>query len=66
MEKLILTLVVPGEGSEWCLPCSDAFDTALMKKTLEDILDCKNVQVPVYDFKTHSRLCSPSVAVCVM
>ena len=34
---------------------TDAFDTDLMKKTLEDILDCKTVRIPVYDFKTHSR-----------
>lgn len=33
----------------------DAFDTDLMKTTLENILDCRTVNIPVYDFKTHSR-----------
>ena len=34
---------------------ADAFDTALMKQTLERILQGKTVKIPVYDFKTHSR-----------
>jgi len=34
----------------------DAFDTALMKQTLERILQGKTVEIPVYDFKTHSRM----------
>jgi uridine kinase len=33
----------------------DAFDTELMKKTFIDILEGKTVQVPIYDFKSHSR-----------
>ena len=33
----------------------DAFDNNLMKKTLESILEGKKVELPVYDFKTHTR-----------
>ncbi|XP_063067490.1 uridine-cytidine kinase 1 [Engraulis encrasicolus] len=34
----------------------DAFDNALMYQTLKDIVDGKVVDVPTYDFVTHSRL----------
>ncbi|XP_045543728.1 uridine-cytidine kinase 2-A isoform X2 [Salmo salar] len=34
----------------------DAFDNELIVKTLWDILEGKTVQIPVYDFVTHSRL----------
>lgn len=34
----------------------DAFDNALLKSTLHDILNGKSVDVPQYDFKTNSRL----------
>ncbi|KAJ8286563.1 hypothetical protein GJAV_G00040610 [Gymnothorax javanicus] len=34
----------------------DAFDNELMYQTLKDIVDGKVVQVPTYDFVTHSRL----------
>lgn len=33
----------------------DAFDNNLMKETLESILEGKKVELPVYDFKTHTR-----------
>nr|CAG4649285.1 EOG090X050I [Scapholeberis mucronata] len=33
----------------------DAFDNRLILKTLQDILDGKVCQIPVYDFKTNSR-----------
>jgi len=33
----------------------DAFDTKLMKTTLLNIINGKTVQIPEYDFKTHSR-----------
>ncbi|XP_041914182.1 uridine-cytidine kinase 2-B isoform X2 [Alosa sapidissima] len=33
----------------------DAFDNELIKKTLHDIIQGKTVQIPVYDFITHSR-----------
>ncbi|XP_012672959.1 uridine-cytidine kinase 2-B [Clupea harengus] len=33
----------------------DAFDYELIKKTLHDIIQGKTVQIPVYDFITHSR-----------
>jgi hypothetical protein len=34
---------------------SDAFDNELIVKTLWDILEGQTVQIPVYDFVTHSR-----------
>ncbi|XP_062867739.1 uridine-cytidine kinase 1 [Trichomycterus rosablanca] len=34
----------------------DAFDTELMLRTLKDIVEGKVVEVPTYDFVTHSRL----------
>ncbi|KAL7853305.1 hypothetical protein AOLI_G00201490 [Acnodon oligacanthus] len=34
----------------------DAFDTELMCQTLKDIVEGKVVEVPTYDFVTHSRL----------
>ncbi len=34
---------------------SDAFDTELMCQTLKDIIEGKVVEVPTYDFITHSR-----------
>ena len=34
---------------------SDAFDTKLIEVTLKGILEGKTVQIPTYDFKTHSR-----------
>lgn len=34
----------------------DAFDNDLMKSTLRDIMEGKPVEVPTYDFVTHSRL----------
>nr|CAB3267485.1 uridine-cytidine kinase 2-B-like [Phallusia mammillata] len=33
----------------------DAFDTALMKKTILDTANGKTIKIPEYDFKTHSR-----------
>ncbi|XP_060784686.1 uridine-cytidine kinase 2-B isoform X2 [Neoarius graeffei] len=33
----------------------DAFDNELILKTLHDIIQGKTVQIPVYDFVTHSR-----------
>lgn len=37
------------------LLCPDAFDNELILKTLHDIIQGKTVQIPVYDFVTHSR-----------
>ena len=34
----------------------DAFDNELMYKTLKDIVEGRVVEVPTYDFVTHSRL----------
>ena len=34
----------------------DAFDNQLILKTLKDILDGRVCQIPVYDFKTNSRM----------
>ena len=33
----------------------DAFDNELIMQTLREILQGKTVQIPVYDFVTHSR-----------
>lgn len=35
---------------------TDAFDVDLMVKTLRDLREGKSVQVPIYDFCTHSRV----------
>lgn len=37
------------------LPLVDAFDYDLLYETLLKLKAGKNVQVPIYDFKTHSR-----------
>lgn len=34
----------------------DAFDTEHMRRTFMDIVEGKVVKIPVYDFKTSSRL----------
>lgn len=34
---------------------AEAFDTELMYKTLKDIVEGKVVEVPTYDFVSHSR-----------
>ncbi|KAE8611379.1 hypothetical protein XENTR_v10012426 [Xenopus tropicalis] len=34
---------------------SDAFDNELILKTLKELMEGKTVQIPVYDFVTHSR-----------
>jgi len=34
---------------------TDAFDNVLLIKTLRDISQGETVNIPVYDFKTHSR-----------
>merc|ERR1712241_1146384 len=34
----------------------DAFDHQLMVKCLKDIKECRSTQVPLYDFKTNSRI----------
>lgn len=34
---------------------ADAFDNELMYKTLKDIVEGRVVEVPTYDFVTHSR-----------
>lgn len=34
---------------------AEAFDNELMYKTLKDIVEGKVVDVPTYDFVTHSR-----------
>ncbi len=41
--------------------CSDAFDTDLMKSTLSGILRRECVEIPTYDFKTHSQCEQPQV-----
>lgn len=33
----------------------DAFDDELMIKTLKDLKDAKDVEIPIYDFVTHQR-----------
>ena len=33
----------------------DAFDADLMLKVLKDVLEGKEVQIPVYDFKSNCR-----------
>lgn len=40
---------------ELFLISADAFDNDLVLQTLQDILQGKTVQIPVYDFVTHSR-----------
>ena len=58
----------PGEKGADCVEvqvnsfivCTDAFDTKLLSVTLKAILESKPVQVPKYDFKTHSRYTSES------
>lgn len=40
---------------ELFLLSADAFDNDLVLQTLQDILQGKTVQIPVYDFVTHSR-----------
>ena len=37
------------------LPTLDAFDYDLLLETLHKLKEGKNVDVPIYDFKTHSR-----------
>jgi len=37
------------------LSLSEAFDTEFMCQTLKDIVEGKVVEVPTYDFVTHSR-----------
>lgn len=37
----------------WCV--AEAFDNELMYKTLKDIVEGRVVEVPTYDFVTHSR-----------
>lgn len=37
------------------LPLADAFDNDLMHTTLKNIVEGKTVEVPTYDFVTHSR-----------
>lgn len=49
-ETRILILVI-----ELFLISADAFDNDLVLQTLQDILQGKTVQIPVYDFVTHSR-----------
>lgn len=33
----------------------DAFDNELMKEKLDEIVQGNQVEIPIYDFKTHSR-----------
>lgn len=37
------------------IPLADAFDNDLMRATLKNIVEGKTVEVPTYDFVTHSR-----------
>lgn len=50
---------VPSTRTQACLAfCSipaDAFDNDLMHRTLKNIVEGKTVEVPIYDFVTHSR-----------
>lgn len=39
----------------FCSILADAFDNDLMHKTLKNIVEGKTVEVPTYDFVTHSR-----------
>lgn len=46
----------PGQlGSLAFVVFVDAFDNDLMHKTLKNIVEGKTVEVPTYDFVTHSR-----------
>ncbi|NXS04946.1 UCK1 kinase, partial [Oxylabes madagascariensis] len=42
-------------------PLADAFDNDLMHSTLKNIVEGKTVEVPTYDFVTHSRLAETTV-----
>lgn len=44
---------------------TDAFDNDLIMQTLQQILQGETVQIPVYDFVTHSRWATRSVDFCV-
>lgn len=51
-----LSSAVLGQRLDW--PFSvfiDAFDNDLMHRTLKNIVEGKTVEVPTYDFVTHSR-----------
>lgn len=39
----------------FCSTPADAFDNDLMHRTLKNIVEGKTVEVPIYDFVTHSR-----------
>lgn len=39
----------------FCSIPADAFDNDLMHRTLKNIVEGKTVEVPTYDFVTHSR-----------
>lgn len=39
----------------FCPIPADAFDNDLMHRTLKNIVEGKTVEVPTYDFVTHSR-----------
>lgn len=39
----------------FCSVPADAFDNDLMHRTLKNIVEGKTVEVPTYDFVTHSR-----------
>lgn len=41
---------------------AEAFDNELMYKTLKDVVEGKVVEVPTYDFVTHSRYIHTSAA----
>jgi hypothetical protein len=42
-------------GLAFCSAFADAFDNDLMHRTLKNIVEGKTVEVPTYDFVTHSR-----------
>ena len=45
--------ITKAEKGQFNFDHPDAFDIKLMKKTLQDILDGKKCEIPVYDFKYH-------------
>lgn len=46
---------LPGKKRSDTLVSPDAFDNELIFKTLNDVIAGKTVQIPVYDFVSHSR-----------
>jgi uridine kinase len=50
-----LSAMTPGERTAWNFDAPDAFDWPLILEALNALLDGRGVDVPVYDFATHTR-----------